>query len=73
VAELALLEKNAPELRDGMRTEGQLRETIQRFQGSFWSKKKGDHPPVGIYDERISLPINFLRLPFTHPRSARTK
>jgi len=56
-----------------MRTEGQLRETIQRFQGSFWSKKKGDHPPVGIYDERISLPINFLRLPFTHPRSARTK
>jgi hypothetical protein len=50
-----------------MRTEGQLRETIQRFQESFWSRKKADHPPVGIYDERIFLPINFLRRSFTHP------
>jgi hypothetical protein len=50
-----------------MRTEGQLRETIQRFQESFWGKKKVDRPPVGIFDGRIFLPINFVRRPFTRP------
>ena len=50
---------------DEMRSEAQLCETIQRFEESFWSKKKADRPPVGIYDERIYLPIQFLRRPFT--------
>jgi hypothetical protein len=50
-----------------MRTEGQLRESIQRFQESFWDKKRADRPPVGIYDERIFMPINFLRQPFSQP------
>ncbi len=49
-----------------MRTEAQLRESIQRFQVSFWDKKPADRPPVGVYDERIFLPINFLRGPFPH-------
>lgn len=50
-----------------MRTDSQLRESIQRFQVSFWDKKKADRPPVGVYDERLFLPINFLRRPFLHP------
>ena len=50
-----------------MRTQAQLRESIQRFQESFWDKKGTDRPPVGVYDERIFLPIDFLRRPFTRP------
>jgi hypothetical protein len=50
-----------------MRTEGQLRESIQRYQECFWDKKSADRPPVGVYDERIFLPINFLRRPFPRP------
>ncbi|MBZ5565536.1 MAG: hypothetical protein LAP13_24335 [Acidobacteriia bacterium] len=50
-----------------MRTEGQLRESIQRFQESFWNRKSADRPPVGVYDERMFLPINFLRRPYLRP------
>ena len=48
-----------------MKTQAQLLESIQRFQESFWDRKSTDRPPVGIYDERIFLPINFLRQSFT--------
>jgi hypothetical protein len=50
-----------------MKTQSQLLESIQRFQQSFWDRKKTDRPPVGIYDEDIFLPINFLRRPFERP------
>jgi len=50
-----------------MKTQAQLIESVQRFQESFWDKKSTDRPPVGIYDERIFLPINFLRGSFTRP------
>jgi len=54
------------QLQDGSdETEGQLGESIHRFQESFWGKKKADRPPVGIYDERVFMPINFLRRPFS--------
>jgi len=48
-----------------MKNHDQLLETIQRFQESFWQRKSGGRPPVGVYDEGIFLPINFLRAPFT--------
>ena len=48
-----------------MRTEAQLRESIQRFEDGFWAKERLDRPPVGIYDEGIFMPISFLRRPFT--------
>jgi hypothetical protein len=50
-----------------MRTQAQLLETIQRFEESFWARKGTARPPVGIYDEGIFLPIQFLRRPFTRP------
>jgi hypothetical protein len=50
-----------------MRTESQLRGSIQRFQTSFWNKESADRPPVGVYDERVFMPINFLRRPFSRP------
>jgi hypothetical protein len=50
-----------------MKTHAQLLESVQRFQESFWDRKSTDRPPVGIYDESIYLPINFLRRPFTRP------
>jgi len=50
-----------------MKTQAQLIESIQRFQESFWDRRSTDRPPVGIYDEGIYLPINFLRRPFIRP------
>ena len=50
-----------------MKTPAQLAESIQRFQESFWDRKNTDRPPVGVYDEDIFLPINFLRRPFAGP------
>ena len=50
-----------------MRTESQLLESIQRFQSSFWNKERADRPLVGIHDERVNMPINFLRRPFSRP------
>ena len=50
-----------------MRAQAQLTETIQRFQDSFWNKKASARPPVGVYDDRIFLPIGFLRRPFPSP------
>lgn len=50
-----------------MRTESQLLETVQRFQTNFWNKERADRPLVGVYDEDVYMPINFLRQPF--PRS----
>jgi hypothetical protein len=50
-----------------MKPHAQLVESIQRFQESFWDRKAKDRPPVGVYDEGIHLPINFLRRPFTCP------
>jgi len=49
-----------------MKTHAQLLESVQRFQESFWDRKSTDRPPVGIYDEEIFLPIDFLRRPFAH-------
>src|SRR5208283_1095707 len=50
-----------------MKTQSQVIESIQRFQESFWDRKSTGRPPVGIYDQGIYLPINFLRQPFTRP------
>ena len=50
-----------------MRTESQLLESIQRFQSSFWNKERAHRPLVGIYDERVFMPINFLRRSFSRP------
>ena len=50
-----------------MRTESQLLESTQRFHTSFWKKERADRPLVGVYDERIFLPIDFLRQPFANP------
>jgi hypothetical protein len=50
-----------------MKTQAQLIESVQRFQESFWDRKSTGRPPVGIYDEGIYLPINFLRRPFIRP------
>jgi hypothetical protein len=47
-----------------MRSQAQLSQTIQRFQDSFWEKKAADRPLVGVYDDRIFLPIGFLRRSF---------
>jgi hypothetical protein len=48
-----------------MKSHAQLVESVQRFQESFWNRKEIGRPPVGVYDESIYLPINFLRRPFT--------
>jgi hypothetical protein len=48
-----------------MKSHAQVLESIQRFQESFWDGKSTGRPPVGIYDEGIYLPINFLRQPYT--------
>ena len=50
-----------------MKTQAQLVESVQRFQESFWDRRSTGRPPVGIYDEGIFLPINFLRRPFLRP------
>lgn len=50
-----------------MRSYEQLEETIERFQNCFWEKKSARRPPIGIYNDRIYLPINFLRRPFLQP------
>lgn len=50
-----------------MKTQAQLVESIQRFQEGFWDRKSTDRPPVGIYDDGLFLPIDFLRRPFTRP------
>ena len=50
-----------------MKTQAQVMESVQRFQESFWNRKSTGRPPVGIYDEGIFLPINFLRRPFLRP------
>ncbi len=50
-----------------MRTEAQLQASIQRFQAGFWDKSRTDRPLIGVYDERVYLPINFLRQPFLQP------
>ncbi len=50
-----------------MRTESQLLETIDRFQKSFWNKERANRPLIGVYDERVFLPINFLRQTFPNP------
>ena len=47
-----------------MRSEAQLRETIQRFQECFWDRKASRRPVVGIYSDPVFMPINFLRRPF---------
>ena len=50
-----------------MRTEAQLQENVQRFQANFWNKERAERPLIGIYDERVYMPINFLRRPFSRP------
>lgn len=52
---------------EDMRSESQLRETIERFRDSFWDKKTTHRPPVGVYNDAILLPVNFLRHPFPRP------
>jgi len=50
-----------------MRSETQLQETIQRFRESFWDRKASRRPVVGVYNDAVFLPINFLRQPFPRP------
>jgi len=49
-----------------MRNAVQLQETIQRFQDCFWDRKAGRRPVVGIYNDAVFLPMNFLHRPFPH-------
>ena len=51
-----------------MKSHEQVLESIQRFQESFWDRKSTHRPPVGIYEEGIFLPINFLRQPYIRPK-----
>src|SRR5271169_553978 len=51
-----------------MRDRAQLEERIERFQDCFWGRKGTRRPPVGIYNDRTFMPINFLRRPFPKPR-----
>jgi len=47
-----------------MRDRAQLEESIERFRDGFWGRKGTPRPPIGICNDRIFMPINFLRRPF---------
>jgi hypothetical protein len=47
-----------------MKTETQLRESIDRFQRLFWDRKPDGRPPVGVVNTDIYLPVKYLREPF---------
>lgn len=47
-----------------MKTEAQLAASIERFQHVFWDKQPGARPPVGVVNQGIYLPIQYLRQPF---------
>ena len=48
-----------------MKTPEQLAESIDRFRSSFWARRSGGRPPVGIACDGVWLPIHYLRQPFT--------
>lgn len=50
-----------------MKTDAQLRESIDRFQRIFWDKQPDGRPPVGVINTDVYLPVKYLRRPF--PRS----
>ena len=50
-----------------MKDQSQIKESIERFQNSFWNKSAADRPPVGIFCEGIFLPIKYLRNEFNRP------
>jgi len=47
-----------------MKDLSQIKESIERFQHSFWDKSVVDRPPVGIVCEDSLLPIKYLRKEF---------
>ena len=47
-----------------MKSDAQLRLSIDRFREGFWGRSPTDHPPVGVFPERLLLPMNYLKTPF---------
>ena len=47
-----------------MKTEAQLRSSVERFSAAFWAKEPGVRPPVGVFNRGMWLPVNYLRRPF---------
>jgi hypothetical protein len=47
-----------------LKTDAQLRESIERFQRVFWDKQPAGRPPVGIVNTDVYLPAKYLRQPF---------
>jgi hypothetical protein len=48
-----------------MKTQDQVRASIERFRSGFWKRERIDHPPVGVVPARTWLPIGYLKVPFT--------
>jgi hypothetical protein len=44
-----------------MKTEDQIKESIERFKLSFWEKKSGVRTPVGVVPQGIFTPICYLK------------
>jgi hypothetical protein len=53
-----------------VKSSAQLTESIERFRRSFWQRERLDRPPVGIVDERVFRPIEYLRQPLPSDRLA---
>ena len=47
-----------------MKTPSQLAESIRRFQEGFWAKRSSERPCVGVVNEGVFLPINYIRRAF---------
>lgn len=47
--------------RGSVKSTAQLRESIERFRRGFWERQRLDRPPVGIVNDRIFRPIEYLR------------
>jgi hypothetical protein len=47
-----------------MKSDAQLRESIDRFQRVFWDKKPDGRPLVGVINPDVFLPVKYLRRPF---------
>lgn len=50
-----------------MKSDAQLRESIDRFQRVFWDKQPAGRPPVGVVNTDVYLPVKYLRRPLARP------
>ena len=51
-----------------MKSESQLRDSIDRFRQVFWEKKSTGRPPVGVINSDIYMPVKYLRRSFLRGR-----